>query len=71
MKSKFKKPSWSKNANIYELNIRQYSQEGTIKAAAKELPRLKDLGVDIIFFMIKSPALKNRGEESGFEPDTE
>jgi glycosidase len=61
MKSKFKKVKWSKNANIYELNIRQFSQEGTIKAAAKELPRLKDLGIDIIWLMPLNPiGKKNR-----------
>lgn len=42
---------WSKNANIYEVNIRQYTPEGTINAFAAHLPRLKDLGVDILWLM--------------------
>ncbi|MAE09462.1 MAG: alpha-amylase [Bacteroidetes bacterium] len=42
---------WSKNANIYEVNIRQYTNEGTFKAFQKHLPRLKEMGVDILWLM--------------------
>lgn len=42
---------WSRNAVIYEVNLRQYTPEGTINAFARELPRLRDLGVDILWFM--------------------
>ena len=38
-------PEWSRNAVIYEVNLRQYTPEGSINAFIKELPRLKDLGV--------------------------
>ncbi len=44
-------PEWSKHANIYEVNIRQYTPEGTFKAFEKELPRLKKMGVDILWLM--------------------
>lgn len=44
-------PEWSKNANIYEVNIRQYSKEGTFNAFTKDLPRLKEMGVDILWLM--------------------
>jgi glycosidase len=44
-------PDWTKNANIYEVNLRQYSEEGSLTAFAKELPRLKKMGVDILWFM--------------------
>jgi glycosidase len=54
-------PEWSKNAAIYQLNTRQFTQEGTFKAAQSELPRLKDLGVDIIWLMpIHAIGEKNR-----------
>ena len=54
-------PEWSKNAAIYQLNTRQFSAEGTFRAAEKELPRLKDLGVDIIWLMpIHEIGKKNR-----------
>ena len=42
---------WAKDAVIYEVNIRQYSPEGTFKAVENDLPRLKDLGIDIIWLM--------------------
>lgn len=42
---------WKKNANIYEVNIRQYTDEGTIKAFQEHLPRLKKMGVDILWLM--------------------
>lgn len=58
---KLEHPEWSKNASIYELNTRQFSEEGTFKAAEKELPRLKELGVDIIWLMpIHEIGEKNR-----------
>lgn len=48
-------PCYSYNATIYELNTRQFTPEGTFKAAEAELPRLKELGVDIIWVMPIQP----------------
>ncbi len=48
-------PEWVKNATLYELNIRQFSAEGNFKAIEKELPRLKKLGIDIIWLMPVQP----------------
>lgn len=54
-------PEWSKNATIYEVNLRQYTQEGTFAAFEKHLPRLKKMGVDIIWLMPIHPiGQKNR-----------
>ena len=44
-------PDWSYNAVIYEMNVRQYTPEGTFEAAGKQLPRLQELGVDAIWLM--------------------
>lgn len=44
-------PEWSKDAVIYEVNIRQYTEEGTFEAFSRHLPRLKELGVDILWLM--------------------
>jgi glycosidase len=44
-------PEWVKNATMYEVNIRQYTPEGTFNAFAAHLPRLKELGVDILWLM--------------------
>jgi glycosidase len=58
---KVKHPEWSKNATVYQINTRQFSEEGTFKAAEKELPRLKELGIDIIWLMpIHEIGEKNR-----------
>jgi alpha-amylase len=40
---------------LYEVNIRQYTPEGSFKAFAKELPRLKDMGVEVLWFMPITP----------------
>ena len=39
------------NSVVYEMNVRQYTPEGTFAAAQKELPRLAELGVDILWLM--------------------
>jgi glycosidase len=42
---------WAKDATIYEVNIRQYTPEGTFAAFQKHLPRLADMGVTVLWFM--------------------
>jgi cyclomaltodextrinase len=44
-------PEWSKNATIYEVNIRQHTPEGTFSAFTRDIPRLKSMGVDILWLM--------------------
>lgn len=51
VKPKFKHPEWIKNKTIYEVNLRQYSKEGTFSSFQKELPRLKEMGIDILWLM--------------------
>lgn len=48
-------PDWAKGLTIYEVNIRQYTPEGTLKAFAEHLPRLKELGAGILWFMPIQP----------------
>jgi 1,4-alpha-glucan branching enzyme len=48
-------PEWTKNLSIYEVNLRQYSPNGTFKEFEEHLPRLKDLGVGILWFMPIQP----------------
>ncbi|MGZ5188761.1 MAG: alpha-amylase family glycosyl hydrolase [Kaistella sp.] len=50
-----KHPEWVKNASLYELNVRQFSAEGTFKAVEQQLPRLKKMGIDIIWLMPVQP----------------
>ncbi|MEO5893401.1 MAG: alpha-amylase family glycosyl hydrolase, partial [Ferruginibacter sp.] len=57
----FKKADWINNTNVYEVNLRQYSNEGTFNAFLGELPRLKNMGVSTLWFMPITPiAQKNK-----------
>jgi len=51
----FSTPKWAVNGNVYEVNIRQYTQDGTFEAFATHLPRLKAMGVSILWFMPITP----------------
>lgn len=54
-------PEWSKAATLYQVNIRQFTPEGTFKAFEAHLPRLKAMGVDILWLMPIHPiGSKNR-----------
>ena len=54
-------PPWSRAAVIYEINVRQYTPEGTLAALQAHLPRLARLGVDILWVMPVQPiGVKNR-----------
>lgn len=44
-------PAWSRKAIIYQINTRQFTPEGTLKAAQAQIPRLKALGVDVLWLM--------------------
>ncbi|OYU54037.1 MAG: 1,4-alpha-glucan branching protein [Chitinophagaceae bacterium BSSC1] len=46
---------WAKDSNIYEVNIRQYTEEGSFLAFSKHLPRLKAMGVEILWLMPITP----------------
>ncbi|MDH3646760.1 MAG: alpha-amylase family glycosyl hydrolase [Gammaproteobacteria bacterium] len=46
-----KHPQWARNATIYQINTRQFTPEGTFRAAEAELPRVRALGVDIVWLM--------------------
>lgn len=57
----YKKVPWIDGANIYEVNIRQYTPEGTFAAFEQHLPRLKDMGVQILWLMPITPiSIKER-----------
>lgn len=56
-----KHPDWSRKAIIYQINTRQFSPQGTLKGATQQIPRLKALGVDILWLMPIHPiGEKNR-----------
>ncbi|HQK36153.1 MAG TPA: alpha-amylase, partial [Bacteroidales bacterium] len=61
VRSQVQHPAWTRNAVIYEVNIRQYTPEGTFRAFESHLPRLKELGIDVLWLMPVNPiGVKNR-----------
>src|SRR5690349_3588301 len=60
MEGRFKPVEWSYSTNIYEVNLRQYTPEGTFRAFAASLPRLRDMGVEVLWFMPINPIGKEK-----------
>ena len=59
-------PDWARAATVYQINTRQFTPEGTLWAAAEQLPRLQRLGVTILWLMPVQPiGEKNRKGELG------
>ncbi len=48
-------PEWSRSAVIYQVNQRQLTEAGTFRAAEAHLPRIRDLGADIVWLMPVNP----------------
>jgi glycosidase len=59
-------PEKARDMNIYEVNIRQYTPEGTINAFLPHIDRLKNMGVNILWIMPVQPiGIKNRKDPLG------
>jgi len=57
----FKKADWINNTDVYEVNLRQYTAEGTFNAFLQELPRLQEMGASTLWLMPITPiAQKNK-----------
>ncbi|RZS65208.1 maltogenic amylase [Pseudobacter ginsenosidimutans] len=55
MARKFPAVPWMQSATLYEVNVRQYTPEGSFNAFASHLPRLADMGVQMLWFMPITP----------------
>ena len=53
-------PDWAAQAVLYECNIRQFSASGNFKGVEEQIPRLKDLGIDVLWLMPIHPIGKDR-----------
>ncbi len=53
--SAYRHPAWTRSAVIYEVNVRQYTPEGTLAALQRHLPRLDSLGANILWVMPVQP----------------
>ncbi len=59
-------PEWSRTSVIYEINVRQFTPEGTFRALEQHLPRLDSLGVDLLWLMPIQPiGVESRKGELG------
>jgi len=59
-------PNWAKDAVLYEVNVRQFSEEGNFAAVEEAIPRLKEMGVDILWLMPIHPiGIENRKGTEG------
>ncbi len=59
-------PQWIQKSTIYEVHLRQYTRQGTIKAFYEHLPRLKALGIEILWLMPVQPVgIKKRKGQLG------
>ena len=47
----FANAPWTHDAVIYQVNTRQFTRQGTLRAASAHLPRLAAMGVDIVWLM--------------------
>src|SRR3569833_2190560 len=64
MSVSFQRAGWISDSNIYEVNLRQYTPEGSFNAFAREMPRLKDMGIEILWFMPITPISHDRRKGS-------
>lgn len=58
MINRFVAPEWAHRTNIYEVNVRQYTEAGTFNAFVAHLERLKRMGVKTLWFMPVTPIAK-------------
>jgi len=47
----FPEPEWVRSAVLYECNVRQFSPSGDFAGVRAALPRLRDLGIDVLWIM--------------------
>ncbi|MBN8676796.1 MAG: alpha-glucosidase C-terminal domain-containing protein [Chitinophagales bacterium] len=61
-------PEWSRSAVLYECNVRQFSASGNFAGVRAQLPRLKDLGIDVLWIMPIHPiGIERRKQQPGDE----
>ncbi len=60
MNIQLQRVNWRLNTTMYEVNVRQYTKEGTFKAFARHLPRLRDMGIETLWFMPVTPIARDK-----------
>ncbi|MBX2845162.1 MAG: alpha-amylase [Saprospiraceae bacterium] len=60
-------PEWTKDATIYEVNVRHHTPEGTFAAFTEDIPRIKEMGIDILWLMPVHPISVEKRKQSADE----
>ena len=60
MQTDYQRVEWRYSTNVYEINLRQYTKEGTFNAFAEALPRLRKMGVETLWFMPVTPIAEEK-----------
>jgi cyclomaltodextrinase / maltogenic alpha-amylase / neopullulanase len=55
-------PDWLRDGAIYEVNTRTFSASGDFRGVTEQLPRLKELGVNILWLMPIHPVGRERSK---------
>src|ERR1035441_6204068 len=55
-------PGWLRDGVIYEVNTRTFSAAGNFRGVTEQLPRLKELGVNILWLMPVHPVGRERSK---------
>lgn len=58
--SSYDRPDWVEDAVLYEISVRDFTQDGTFRAVIPHLPRLKQMGVTALWLMPIHPIGKER-----------
>lgn len=61
-------PLWVRNASIYQVDIRRYTEEGTFNAFREHIPKLKALGINVVNFLPVYPVGLDKRETDGGHP---
>jgi glycosidase len=56
----YDRPEWNEEAVVYEISVRDFTEEGTFRAIIPHLPRLKEMGVTVLWLMPIHPIGKER-----------
>jgi alpha-amylase len=66
MSDQYQLVPWARNVSIYEVNLRQYTEEGNLSAFRPHMNRLAEMGIDILWFMPITPiSAKNKKGSMG------
>lgn len=61
-------PEWIRGRTLYEVYVRAFSTEGTLRKVTERLPRIRNLGIDVIWLMPVYPIGEEERKGSAGSP---